>query len=127
VSLVGIEHAIEPWEELLGAVVGVEDDRDAVGRGDLADEVSTGDGASDGGSLVSVAHALGRVLGAASRRGLIWRVKNYLAGEVSGTALGHLEDDGSLGIAGSLERGDDGGGGGDVLEGLLAEFALPGL
>jgi len=39
----------------------------------------------------------------------------YLASEVGGTTLGHLEDDGSLGVAGSLESGDGGGGGGDVL------------
>lgn len=39
----------------------------------------------------------------------------YLTSEVSGTTLGELEDDGSLGIASSLEGSDDGGGGGDVL------------
>lgn len=44
----------------------------------------------------------------------------YLSGEVSSTALGHLEDDGRLGIASSLEGGNDGGRGGDVLELLLA-------
>ena len=58
VSLVGIEHAIEPREELLGAVVSVKNDWDAVGGGNLADEVSTGNRASDGRSLVSVAHTL---------------------------------------------------------------------
>ena len=39
----------------------------------------------------------------------------YLSGEVCGTTLGHLEDDWGLGIAGSLEGCDDGGGRGDVL------------
>jgi hypothetical protein len=39
----------------------------------------------------------------------------YLPGEVGGTTLGHLEDDGGLGIAGGLERGYDGRRGGDVL------------
>lgn len=44
-------------------------------------------------------------------------VSCYLSGEVGSATLGHLEDDGRLGIAGSLERSDDGGGGGDVLDG----------
>lgn len=127
VSFVGIEYVIELWEEFFGVVVGVEDDRDVVGRGDLVDEVSIGDGVSDGGSLVSVVYVLGRVLGVVSWWGLIWRVKNYFVGEVSGIVLGYLEDDGSFGIVGSFERGDDGGGGGDVLEGLLVEFVLFGL
>lgn len=40
----------------------------------------------------------------------------YLSGEVSGTTLGHLQDDGGLGIASGLKRSNDGGGGGDVLD-----------
>jgi hypothetical protein len=59
VSLVGVEHAVEPRKELLGAVVSVEDDGNAVSRSDLADEMSTGNGASDRGGLVGVAYALG--------------------------------------------------------------------
>lgn len=39
----------------------------------------------------------------------------YLSGEVCGTTLGHLQDDWGLSIASSLEGGNDGGGGGDVL------------
>lgn len=39
----------------------------------------------------------------------------YLASEESGTTLRDLEDDGGLGIASSLKRSNDGGGGGDVL------------
>lgn len=58
VRLVGVEHAIEPGQELLGAVVGVQDDGDAVGRGKGADVVSTGHGTGYGGRLVAVADAL---------------------------------------------------------------------
>lgn len=36
VGLVGVKHAVEPWEELLGAVVSVEDDRAVHGISDLA-------------------------------------------------------------------------------------------
>lgn len=42
VGLVGIEHAIEPGEELVGAVVGVEDNGDTVRRGDSAGEDNAG-------------------------------------------------------------------------------------
>ncbi len=41
-------------------------------------------------------------------------VGNALAGEESSTAIGSLEYDGGLGVAGSLEGGDDGGRRGDV-------------
>lgn len=50
--LISIEHAIEPWEELLCAVVGVEHDRNAVCGCNGADIVCCGDGALDGGRLV---------------------------------------------------------------------------
>lgn len=49
---------------------------------------------------------------------------SYLSGEVGSTTLRHLQDDGGLGIAGSLERGDDGRGGGDVLPAVLAQALL---
>lgn len=58
VGLIGVEHAIEPGEELLGAVVGVKDDGNAVGGGDGSNEVGGSDGASNGSGLVSVAHTL---------------------------------------------------------------------
>lgn len=44
----------------------------------------------------------------------------YLSGEVGGTTLGHLEDDRRFGIASSLERSNDGGGGSAVLQDRLA-------
>lgn len=58
VALVLIEHTIEPGQELLGAVVGVEDDGDAVGGGNAADVVSSGDRAGNGGVLAIVADTL---------------------------------------------------------------------
>lgn len=58
VGLIGVQHAIKPWQELLGAVVGVEDDWDAVDGGNRADEVSGGDSTSNRGLLVLVGDAL---------------------------------------------------------------------
>jgi hypothetical protein len=94
VGLIGIEHAVQPREQLLGAVVGVEDNGDAVGWGESADILGTGDGTSDGSGLVLVVNAL--------------------AGEVGSTTLRELEDDGRLGVTGSLESSDDGRGRGNV-------------
>jgi hypothetical protein len=61
VALILIEEAVEPGEELLGAVVGVEDDRDAVGGGNAADEVSSGDTTGNGSGLAVVADTLRRL------------------------------------------------------------------
>lgn len=95
VLLVGVEHAVEPREEFLGAVVSVQDDRNAVDGGDTADVVGTGDGTSD--------------------RGLLLVVGSTLTGEVGSTTVGDLEDDGALLVTSSLEGGDGGRRGGDVL------------
>jgi hypothetical protein len=57
--------------------------------------VGSGDGASNGGLLVTVAHTL--------------------TGEVGSTTLRDLQNDGAVLITGSFERSDNGGGGGDVL------------
>jgi hypothetical protein len=40
VFLIRIHHAVEPWQELLGAVIRVKDDRDTVRWGDGTDVVS---------------------------------------------------------------------------------------
>ena len=91
VGLISVEETVQPREELLGAVVGVEDDGDTVDGGDAADVVGGGDTTSDGGVLAIVG--------------------DTLTGEVSGTTVRDLEDDGALGVTGSLEgRNDDGGG-----------------
>lgn len=99
VALILIEETVEPGEELLGAVVGVEDDGDTVGGGDAADVVGSGDTTGDGRVLAVVA--------------------DTLTGEESSTTVGDLEDDGGLVVTGSLEGGDDDGRGGDVLHGLV--------
>lgn len=61
VGLILIDHAIQPREELLGAMIGVEDDGDAVRRSDAADVVGSGDGASNGGLLIGVGNTLGAI------------------------------------------------------------------
>lgn len=58
VALVLVEHTVQPGQELLGAVVGVQDDGDTVGRSDATDVVGTSNGAGDGGFLVGVCDAL---------------------------------------------------------------------
>lgn len=97
VALILVHHAVEPGEELLGAVVGVEDNGNAVGRGNGADVVSSGDGTGNGGGLAVIA--------------------DTLTSEVGCTTLGDLQADGGLLVASGLEGSDDGGGGGDILNG----------
>lgn len=87
-ALVLVEHAVEPWQELLGAVVGVQDDGDAVDGGNGTDVVGGGNGTGHGSLL------------------LVGAVGNALSGEVGSTSLGGLEDDGRLGIPGSFEGSD---------------------
>ena len=99
VTLILVEETVEPREELLGAVVGVEDDGDTVGGGDAADVVGSGDTTGDGGVLAIVA--------------------DTLTGEESSTTVGDLEDDGGLVVTGGLEGRDDDGRRGDVLHGLV--------
>jgi hypothetical protein len=123
VALVLIEHAIEPGQELLGAVVSVKDDGDAVGGGNAADVVGSGDSAGNGGGLALVAdtlvgvslRALGVTAGVGVGAGAGCYGCTYLAGEEGGTTLRSLQDDGALLVASGLKGSDDGGGGGDVL------------
>lgn len=52
VSLVGIEHAVEPRKQLLCAVIGVQDNGNAVGRSDGADVVGRSDSTCEAGRLL---------------------------------------------------------------------------
>jgi hypothetical protein len=94
VGFIRVEHTIEPRKELLGAVVGVEDDGNAVDGSNAADVVGSGDGTSDGGLLAIVADAL--------------------SGKVGSTTLRDLENDGAVLVASGLKARDDGGGRGDI-------------
>jgi len=58
VLLILVQHSIEPGEEFLGAVVGVQNDRDTVDRSDFADVVGSSNGTSDTSFLVLVCNAL---------------------------------------------------------------------
>ncbi len=87
-------HTVQPRQKLLSAVVGVEDNGDAVCGRNGADVVGTSNGSLDGSALVLVV--------------------DTLTSEVCGSSLGHLEDDGRLGIAGCLEGCNDGRRGGYV-------------
>ena len=83
VLLVGDKHAVEPREILLVAVVGVQNDGDAVGRGDGADVVSSRDGTLD--------------------HGLVLGGLEAFASEEGRAAAGNLKDDGGLQVLGGLE------------------------
>lgn len=58
VFLIGVEKTIQPWQELLGAVISVEDNWDTVCWCESTDVVSTGDTTSDGSLLVTVGNTL---------------------------------------------------------------------
>ena len=90
--LVGLEHAVEPGEELLGAVVRVEDDGDAVVLGNGTDVHGKGDGTGDGG--------VGLLDGLADHEGT--------------SSVGDLDHDGTVVLLGGLEAGVDGRGRGAV-------------
>ena len=94
--LIFIQHAVKPREKLLGAMISVKNNWDAIGGSHSANVVGRGDGADHGCFLL-----LGTVL-------------ETLSSEVGGTTLGCLQDDGRLLIAGSLEDGDGSRAGGHV-------------
>lgn len=58
VSLISLEETIQPWEELLGTVIGVENDWNAVCWGNGANVLSTGNTSSDGSLLLVVGNTL---------------------------------------------------------------------
>ena len=58
VCLISIEKAIQPWKELLGAVVGVENNRDTVSWSNSSDVLGTSNAASDRGFLLAVRNTL---------------------------------------------------------------------
>ena len=94
VPLRGGKKTIDPGKELLGAVIGVEDDGDAILLGHGTDVEGARDGTGDGGLVVVVVKALASV-------------------ELR-SARGELDDDGSVVLASGLEAGVDAGGGNAV-------------
>jgi hypothetical protein len=97
VSLIGVQHSIEPRQQLLGTVVRVHDDGDSVSRSNGPDESGSSDGSGDGGLL------------------LVGIVLDSLSGPEGSSSLGYLEDDGRVYITSGLQSGVGGGGRGDVL------------
>jgi hypothetical protein len=80
VRLISFEHTIEPREELLCAVIRVDDDWYAISWRDGSDVVSCCNGTRNGALLLVVLQAF--------------------TTEEGGSSLGDLEDDGSFGFAG---------------------------
>lgn len=119
VCLVRIQHAVEPWKKLLGAMVSVQDHRDAVGRSNSSDIFGGRDGACNGSFLVAILDSLQQfLLGPVddlSRRPS-HRGATNLAREICSSSLGSLEDDGSAGIPSGFQSRDHGRGRGHVLE-----------
>lgn len=108
VRLVGVEHAVKPWQQLLGAVVRVEDDRDAVVRGNGSDVVGGSGRSGDGGGLVGA-------------------VGESLSSEEGGSTLRDLEDDRGVDVPGGLEDGVHDRRRGDVLNVSFDMSSLYGL
>lgn len=110
VGLVGIQHAVEPWEQLLSTVVGVQDNWDAVAGGNGADVLGSCDGSGNRGFLVTVGNSLDpKSLAVTAPQGQNWLClrRAHLSGKVGSTALGHLENQGAVLVTGSLESGHD--------------------
>jgi hypothetical protein len=88
VLLVLVEHTIEPGQKLLGAMVSVEDNGNAISRGNGSNVVGSGDRTSN--------------------RSLLVLVVDALAGKEGRAALRALEDDGRVVIASSFESSYNG-------------------
>ena len=58
IGLVRVHHTVEPREQLLCAVIGVKDDRDAVGGSNGADVVGCGNSTGDGCLLLVILDTL---------------------------------------------------------------------
>ena len=58
VGLISVEKTIQPRQELLGAVIGVQDDWDTVCWGNGADVVGTSNATGDGGLLLAIGNTL---------------------------------------------------------------------
>jgi hypothetical protein len=56
--LIRIEHTIQPWQELLGTVIGVQDDWDTIRRSDSTDICSTSNSTGNRCLLVLVVDTL---------------------------------------------------------------------
>jgi hypothetical protein len=58
VCLIGIEKTVQPRKELLSTVVGVENDRNSIGRGNGTDVVSTSNSTGNRGFLFAIGNSL---------------------------------------------------------------------
>jgi len=70
VLFISSQHAIEPGQKLLGAVVRVHDNGDAIGGSNVTDVMGTSNGSEDGSSLVLVGDSLACKEGSATVREL---------------------------------------------------------
>ena len=62
VGLIGIQHTVEPWEQLLRAVIGVEHDGNAVRGSNRANVVCAGHSAGNAGLLLAIGNTLFHVV-----------------------------------------------------------------
>ncbi|ENY73677.1 recombinational DNA repair protein [Aeromonas diversa CDC 2478-85] len=88
VLLTGVQQTVDPRQQLLGGVVGVQDDRHTVGFGHGVNVLGTGDGTQDGGLLTFQLQAL--------------------TGGEHGAAVGELNDDRGFYLGGRFQYGVDG-------------------
>ena len=68
ILLVLIEHTIEPWQQFLGAMVCVQDDRNSVNGRKCSDIMCCGDGPGNRSTLIGVGDTLSSEVGGSSLR-----------------------------------------------------------
>jgi len=107
VLLGGGKETVDPGKPGLLAMVGVEDDGDAVEGGDLTDVLGGGDGTGDGGNVVGVVEGL--------------------AGDELSATLGEGDHDGTAVLGGGLHAGVDGVGSNDIDSGDGVALLLGGI
>lgn len=107
VSLILVKKTIQPGEKLLGAVVGMQDNWDAIGRSDCSDIEGACNTTGNRGLLLVIRNTLCQIMSE-----ILIRPNEvhslYLSCKVGSTTLGHLKDYGSLRIPGGLERSNNG-------------------
>ncbi len=113
VSLVGVHEAIQPRQQLLGAVVGMQHDGDVVGGGNRSDVLCSGDTTGNGRLLLVIGNTLDVLLMGCPVYQFL--SGSDLAGKVGGASLGQLQDDGGFFIPSGLKGGYGRRGGGDIL------------
>jgi hypothetical protein len=105
VLLISIQHAIEPWKEFLGAVIGVENDGNAIGGSNSTDIVGSRDSSCNRSLLFPVCDTFSCEISSCYGKisfNRFHRSLELLALQAPTSSLAHLENDWGFCVAGSL-------------------------